>query len=142
MQEVVVPVISVKKTRSGELRRVGIELRPETDRITTSQLAVLLHQTERVGDKVGAQRVRLGLYVGDELISDRPEVVFDSTSQDRRDWIQSTVVRLTQDADSHHGEAAILRAEVPVEGTAQWRVHTTAAYRLQRTFTADNDGWF
>lgn len=142
LQEIVVPVISVNKTRTGELRRVGVELRPETDRITTSQLAVLLHQTEHVGDKVGEQRVRLGLYVGDVLISDQPEIVFDSTSDDRRDWIQSVVVRLTQDADDHHGKTAILRVEVPIEGTAQWRVHTSAAYRLQRTFAADNDGWF
>jgi uncharacterized protein (TIGR02687 family) len=142
LQEIVIPVIKVNKQRSGELRRVGIELRPETDRITTSQLAVLLHQTGRVGDKVSAQRVRLGLYAGDTLISDQPEIVFDSTSEDRRDWMQNAVVRLTQDADDHHGETAILRVEVPIEGTAQWRVHTSAAYRLQRTFAADNDGWF
>ena len=142
LQEIVVPVIKVNKQRSGELRRVGIELRPETDRITTSQVAVLLHQTERVGDKVGAQRIRLGLYVGEMLISDQPEIVFDSTSEDRRDWMQNALVRLTQDADDHHGETAILRVEVPIEGTAQWRIQTSAAYRLQRTFVADNDGWF
>lgn len=65
---------------------------PETDKITTGQLAVKLLQREAVTDKIRPRQVRLGLYVGDTLISDQPILTFDSASDDQRDRYQKSVL--------------------------------------------------
>src|SRR5699024_8724902 len=96
---IVVPVITVNKNRKSDVRPVNVDLMPETDKITTGQLAVKLLQREAVTDKIQPRQVRLGLYVGETLISDQPVLTFDSASDDQRDRSQRAVAYLTEDAD-------------------------------------------
>jgi uncharacterized protein (TIGR02687 family) len=52
LQEIVVPVVTVNKKRKSDIRPVNVDLMPETDKITTGQLAVKLLQREAVTDKI------------------------------------------------------------------------------------------
>ena len=137
LQEIVVPVLTVNKKRKSDIRPVNVDLMPETDKITTGQLAVKLLQREAVTDKIQPRQVRLGLYVGDTLISDQPILIFDSASDDQRDRYRKAVLYLTQDADEHNNKPAELRLEEPIPNTTQWRFFSKGNYTIKRSFTTD-----
>ena len=139
LQEIVVPVIAVNKKRKSDVRTVAVDLMPETDKITTGQLAVKLVQREAVTDKIQPLRVRLGLYVGDVLISDQPILTFDSTSDNQHDHYQSATLYLTQDADEYNRRSVELRLDERIPNTTRWRTFSTANYTLRRSFTTDFD---
>ena len=139
LQEIVVPVVSVNKKRKSDIRPVTVDLMPETDKITTGQLAVKLLQREPVTDKIQPRQVRLGLYVGETLISDQPVLTFESTSDDQRDRYQKAVLYLTQDADEHNNRPVELRLEEPIPNTTQWRSFSKGNYTIKRSFTTDFD---
>lgn len=139
LQEIVVPVVTVNKKRKSDIRLVNVDLMPETDKITTGQLAVRLLQREPVTDKVQPRRVRLGLYVGDTLISDQPNLTFDSPSEDQRQRYQSATLYLTQDADDFNNHPVELRLEEPIPNTTQWKPFSKGHYTIKRSFTTDFD---
>ncbi|MEV0795475.1 BREX-1 system phosphatase PglZ type A [Kribbella sp. NPDC050459] len=139
LQEIVVPVITVNKKRKSDVRSVNVDLMPETDKITTGQLAVKLLQREAVTDKVQPRQVRLGLYVGDTLISDQPILTFDSASDDQRERYQSATLYLTQDADEFNNRPVELRLEEPIPNTTQWKSFSKGNYTIKRSFTTDFD---
>ncbi len=139
LQEIVVPVVTVNKKRKSDIRPVEVDLMPETDKITTGQLAVKLLQREAVTNKVQSRQVRLGLYVGETLISDQPVLVFDSASDDPRERYQSATLYLTQDADDFNNRAVELRLKEPIPNTNQWKVFSKATYTIKRSFTTDFD---
>lgn len=139
LQEIVVPVITVNKKRKSDIRPVNVDLMPETDKITTGQLAVKLLQREAVTDKIQPRQVRLGLYVGDTPISDQPILTFDSTSDDQRERYQSATLYLTQDADDFNDCTVELRLEEPIPNTTQWKVFSRGTYTIKRSFTTDFD---
>ena len=139
LQEIVVPVVTVNKRRKGDVRRVNVDLMPETDKITTGQLAVRLLQREPVAEKIQPRQVRLGLYVGDTLISDQPILNFDSAAEDQRQRYQSTTLYLTQDADDFNNRPVELRLEEPIPNTTQWKSFSKGNYTIKRSFTTDFD---
>lgn len=139
LQEIVVPVVTVNKRRKSDIRPVNVDLMPETDKITTGQLAVKLLQREAVTDKVRPRQIRLGLYVGDTLISDQPVLTFDSASDDQRDRYQKAVLYLTQDADQYNNRPVELRLEEPIPNTTQWKTLSKGNYTIKRSFTTDFD---
>lgn len=139
LQEVVVPVLTVNKKRKSDTRPVNVEVLPETDKITTGQLVVKLFQSEPVGEKVQARTLRAGLYVGETLISNQPELLFDQPSDDKRDRYQSARMLLSQDANEFNNRTVEFRLEEQIPNTTQWRVYQRAQYLLKRSFTSDFD---
>lgn len=139
LQEIVVPVITVNKKRKSDVRPVNVDLMQETDKITTGQLAVKLLQREAVTDKIQPRQVRLGLYVGDTLVSDQPVLTFDSASDDQRDRYQKAVLYLSQDADQYNNRPVELRLEEPIPNTTQWKSFSKGHYKINRSFTTDFD---
>jgi uncharacterized protein (TIGR02687 family) len=139
LQEIVVPVVTVNKKRKSDVRQVNVDVMPETDKITTGQLAVKLLQRDSVTDKIQSRQVRLGLYVGDTLISDQPMVNFDSASEDQRDRYQSVILSLTSDADDFNGHPVELRLDEQITNTNQWKTFSKANYTIKRSFTTDFD---
>lgn len=139
LQEIVVPVVTVNKKRKSDIRSVNVDLMPETDKITTGQLAVKLLQRDAVTDKIQSRQVRLGLYVGETLISDQPVLTFDSVSDDQRDRYQRAVLYLTQDADQYNNRPVELRLEEPIPNTTQWKSFSKGNYTIKRSFTTDFD---
>ncbi|MDZ8172437.1 BREX-1 system phosphatase PglZ type A [Microbacterium xanthum] len=139
LQEIVVPVVTVNKKRKSDIRPVNVDLMPETDKITTGQLAVKLLQREPVTDKIQPRQVRLGLYVGETVISDQPVLTFDSAADDQRDRYQKAVLYLTPDADEYNNRPVELRLEEPIPNTTQWKSFSKGNYTIKRSFTTDFD---
>lgn len=139
LQEIVVPVITVNKKRRSDIRPVEVDLMPETDKITTGQLAVKLLQREAVTDKIQPRQVRLGIYAGETPISDQPVLIFNSSSTDQRERYQSVTLYLSQDADDVNNRAVELRLEERIPNTNQWKTFSKANYTIKRSFMTDFD---
>ena len=139
LQEIVVPVLAVNKKRKSDTRLVNVEVWPESDKITTGQVAVRLFQSEPVSDKVQPRTLRAGLYVGETLISNLVNLTFDQTSDDKRDRYQSARMLLSQDANDYNNRAVEFRLEERIPNTNQWRAYAKATYTLKRSFTSDFD---
>ena len=146
LQEVkeVVPVLVVNKKRKSDIRPVTVEVWPESNKITTGQVAaVRLFQSEPVSDKVQRHaRSVPACNVGDTLISSnprRPDFRPDS-STDKRDRYQSGArMLLSQDADNYNNRAVEFRLEEQIPNTSQWRVYARAPYTLKLSFTSEFD---
>ena len=141
LQEVVVPVLAINKKRKSDTRHVNVTVLPDTDKITTGQLVVKLFQSEPVSDKIQPRVLRVGLYVGETLISNdpQPELIFNSTSREQRDRYQSVQLLLNQDADDFNNRTVEFRLEERIPNTNQWRPYEKALYTLKRSFTSDFD---
>lgn len=139
LQEIVVPVLAVKKKRKSDTRLVNVEVWPESDKITTGQVVVRLFQTEPVSDKVQPRTLRAGLYVGETLISNLVNLTFDQTSADKRDRYQRAQMLLSQESSDYNNRAVEFRLEEQIPNTNQWRGFTKAVYTLKRSFASDFD---
>ncbi|MCI1675771.1 MAG: BREX-1 system phosphatase PglZ type A [Ancrocorticia sp.] len=139
LQEVVIPVVAVNKKRKSDVREVNVEVLPETDKITTGQLVVKLYQSEPVNEKVQPRTLRAGLYAGETLISNQPELTFDQASDDVRDRYQNAKILLGKEADAFNNHQVEFRLEERIPNTTNWRVYQRASYMLRRSFTTDFD---
>lgn len=139
LQEIVVPVLTINKKRKSDTRLVNVEVRPETDKITTGQLVVKLFQTEPISEKVHPRTLRAGIYAGNTLISNQPGLIFDQASGDIRDRHQSVRMLLSQDANNFNDHPVEFRLEEQIPGTTQWRIYLRNPYLLKRSFTSDFD---
>lgn len=139
LQEIVVPVLTINKKRKSDIRKVSVQILPETDKITTGQLVVKLYQNESVSDKIQPRTLRAGLYVGETLISDQRELIFNQQSQDTRDRYQNVQMLLVQDDEAFNNQTVEFRLEEQIPNTTQWQVYQRAQYTLRRSFSTDFD---
>jgi len=140
LQEIVVPVVQINKKRSDTINPVNVDIHPESDRITTGQVVIKLYQSKRVEPTRPARRLRAGLYFNDKLISNEPELVFDSPSAEGRDRFQTVTLLLSKDADAANGHTVQFRLSEPTDSADYWKPYKTAPYLVKRAFTND-DGW-
>jgi uncharacterized protein (TIGR02687 family) len=139
LQEIVVPVLIINKKRKSDLRPVNVEIFPETDKITTGQIVVKLHQTEPVSDKVQPRSLRAGIYIGEVLLSNQVLMTFDQISTDARDRYQEAHLYLGPAAEEFNGQSVEFRLEEKVDNTNHWKVMSKVPYALKRSFTSDFD---
>lgn len=141
LQEVVVPVLAINKTRESDVRLVDIEvLKRQNSLITSGQLGIMLYQSEPVTDKVQPRVVRLGLYTKEgELISDTREINFDIRSDNARDREERVQLLLAHEADNYNGMDVLLKLEEKVLGTSKYKEYQSFTYTIRRSFTRDFD---
>ncbi|MFC9773621.1 MULTISPECIES: BREX-1 system phosphatase PglZ type A [unclassified Pseudarthrobacter] len=139
LQEIVVPVVVIKKGRFTTVEPVNVDIHPESDKVTTGQIVVKLYQSVQVEPQRTARRLRAGLYFGEQLISDEQEMVFDSESPEGRDRFQSVRLLLSKDADAANNQGVEFRLLEPIEGTDQWKKYKSVPYTIKRSFTTDFD---
>ena len=141
LQEVVVPVIKIKKKRQSDTSTVEVEIiRSGSSVITSGQLSVTLYQAEQVTDKVQPRRIRIGIYTESrKLISDLHELVLDLTSENPREREMKLRFLLTQEADEANGQEVRLILEEPISGTVKFKDYKSLSYTLRRSFTSDFD---
>jgi len=141
LQEIVVPVISVNYTDSGKssVRPVPVKIQQKSPNITTGILAVEVHQSEPITDKVQARELRAGIYLpnDDKPLSNQVMLKFNSESPDPRERYVPARLALSSDADPYNGKDVEFRLDEQIPNTSQWRVVEKAVYRLKRSFQAD-----
>jgi len=141
LQEIVIPVIQIRKRRAADVSAVDVDLLPQTTSvISTGQLALVFYQTAPITEKVQARKLRIGLYAGDgELISDSHEITFDLLSENPRERELKLRLVLSKIADAYNQQQVVLKMEEVVAGTTHYQEYKTAPFTLRRSFTSDFD---
>ena len=97
-QEVVVPVVRVHHKRGAEaektkVKTVGVSILGTNFKVTTNRHVFNLIQTEAVSERVKTVTLRVGVYEGNDPVTNVETVTFDSTSKDMNEWKRT--IRLT-----------------------------------------------
>ena len=137
LQEVVIPILTVTKSRESDVEAVEVEILVGDSRvITTSQLGVRLYQSEPVNDKLQSRELKVGIYSLDgDLLSDEQTLVFDSTSVDTRDRERSIRLLLNRKADDFNNQEVVLKLSERHKNTSAFKDYRTVRYTLRRRQT-------
>jgi uncharacterized protein (TIGR02687 family) len=139
LQEIVIPVIQIRKRRAADVSAVEVDLLPPTTSvISTGQLALVFYQTAPITEKVQARKLRIGLYAGDgELISDSHEITFDLLSENPRERELKLRLVLSKIADEYNQQQVMLKMEELEAGSNHFKDYKTVPFTLRRSFTSD-----
>jgi len=99
LQEVVVPVITVEQVRGEEKEKtrektVGVQVLGQEHRITTGKHRFEIIQTDAVSDRIKSVTYKIGIYAGNEPVSDIQILTFDSVSPEMADRKKEVVLTL------------------------------------------------
>ena len=99
-QEIAVPVIRVQhvkdsgKAAKTKTRTVGVSVLGSNFKVTTNRHRFQLIQTEPVGERVKPITLKVGIYDGDDPVTNVETVTFDSTSTDMNQWKKTVSLTL------------------------------------------------
>ncbi len=142
LQEVVVPVIRLKKERKDESRPVEAELLRVPAKITMGKLSFGLFQLEPVEPRKRLPlQLRIGLYAKADgaLLCAHRTVLLDSAASEAREREQQVVLELSNAAEKYNNQTLELRLEQLLEGVSQPQAYKTVELKLQRPFGSDFD---
>ncbi len=141
LQEIVIPVITVNKTRQSDTSLVDVEILPGTSSsITSGQLTVTMYQVVPVTEKTKPRTLRAGIYSrSGDLISDSHDLVFDQPSDHSREREQHVQFMLTAEADKFNRQDVELRLEERHASTSHYKPYKSVRYAMNRSFMSDFD---
>lgn len=141
LQEVVIPVLTVTKSRQSDIANVEVDVIEGASRtISTNQLSIRLYQTEAVTEKRHPRTLRIGFYSGEgELLSDQHTLTFDSASENPREREHAIRLLFSKAADAYNQKHIFLKLEEPHAGTSHFKEYKTIQYLLRRSLGADFD---
>jgi len=137
LQEVVLPVITVEQVRGQEKEKtrektVGVQVLGQDHRVTTGRHRFEIIQTDAVSDRVKAITYKIGLYAGNEPVSDIQTVVFDSASQEMADRKKEVVLTLKNMAFSNETAYRLVFRDADCKSA-----DIAVPVRIDRVFTTD-----
>jgi uncharacterized protein (TIGR02687 family) len=141
LQEIVIPLLKVTKTRQDTTKQVDVDIIKSTDKITTNILAVSFLQTDLVSEKVLPRQIRSAIYAEDgEMLSDQFNYNFDIVEGTERMREVKHRFHLSSKASGKYKNQRVkLVLEEPVEGTSKWKTYKEYSYTLNISFTNDFD---
>ncbi|MFT6631876.1 MAG: hypothetical protein ACJAS4_001837 [Bacteriovoracaceae bacterium] len=141
LQEVITPVLFIKKKRQSDISYVGVEIiRGASSVISSGQISVTFYQNIAVTNKERPLHLRAGIYCGDILISDEHDFIFDMVSDNPRDREKKVQFILAQEANNFNNEEVKLKLFEKIKGTERFeKLYSSLSYTLRRSFTTDFD---
>ncbi len=140
LQEVVIPVVHVNKSRKDDTRRVSVDIIRMPGKLTTGQVALSLYQEEPVSSKVLPRTLSVGVHAADgRVISEVKSVTFDSKEEEPRKRETIVTVVLGKAADEHNNSMVEIRLGETLPGTSQSVVYRSQPIKLQKPFASDFD---
>jgi uncharacterized protein (TIGR02687 family) len=141
MQEIIIPLLKVIKTRQDTTKKVEVDIIKSTDKITTNILAVSFLQTELVSEKILPRPIRSKIVAEDgEVLSDVFTYRFDLTEGIERMREVKHRFQLSSKASGRYKNQRVkLILEEPVEGSSQWTEYKSYYYTLNISFANDFD---
>ncbi len=141
LQEIVIPLLKVTKTRQDTTTQVDVDIIKSTDKITTNILAVSFLQTELVTEKVLPRQIRCAIYADNgELLSDQFTYKFDITEgTERMREVKHRFQLSSKESGRFKNQRVKLVLEEPVEGSSKWKQYKEYSYTLNISFTNDFD---
>jgi len=141
LQEIVIPLLKVTKTRLDTTKQVDVDIIKSTDKITTNILAVSFLQTDLVSEKVLSRQIRSAIYSEDgEVLSDQFSYNFDiAEGAERMREVKYHFHLSSKASGTYKNQRVKLLLEEPVEGSSKWKTYKEYSYTLNISFTNDFD---
>lgn len=141
LQEIVIPLVKITKTRQDTTTQVDIDIIKSTDRITTNILAVSFIQKDTVSDQVLPRSIRAVIRAEDgEELSDQFKYNFDiEEGSERQREVKHRFQLSSKASGKYKNQRVQLVLEEPVEGTSKWKQYQEYYYTLNISFTNDFD---
>jgi uncharacterized protein (TIGR02687 family) len=140
LQEVVIPVVHINKSRSDDTGRVSIEIIRMPAKLTTSQIALSIYQEKPVTPKLLPRSLKIGVYSSDgQAISEVKAMTFDSKDEETRKREMTVALVLSKDADAHNNSTVEIRLDETLPGTNQTVTYRSYPIKLQKPFATDFD---
>ncbi len=140
LQEIVLPVLEIKKTRKSDVEQVEIAVSSPSYNITSNTFGVSFYQTNAIGDKLLSRDIKAAFYTTDNvLISDVANLKFNSREMDAAAREQRKSFVFTSDASKLNGQDVYLKLEESIEGTSHYKTYKTITYRMLIAFSSEFD---
>lgn len=140
LQEIVIPVLEVKKERASDIGRVEVDIVRSGQQITTGQVTITFLQSEPTGDKCLPRELRAGFISKTGIpISESKSLKFDSTAEDARQRERREQFVFGREAEQFNQQEVILRLDEQIAGTAQFSPYQEFTFKLRRAFESDFD---
>ena len=108
LQELVIPLISIRKKRSDDISLVEVEVM-SIPKITTNSIKISLYQKEAVSKKIQPITLKAAfLTQSGELLTQSQTITFDSEHTDSRNREKSVVFYFKENANHHNNETVTL----------------------------------
>lgn len=131
LQEITIPVLSVNKKRSSDLKYVEVVLLGSNRKITTNQISVRVYQADVVEAKVLPRELELGFYTREGLLlSEVKRQVFGSEETDTRKREHNLRFGFISEARDYEGKDVYLKMQERVPGTIQKRLYKEIPFRV------------
>ena len=138
LQEIVVPIIEVKKLRADDISRVEVDILRSGQQITTGQVTITFLQSEPAGEKCLPRELRAGFYSKTNVpISDVHALKFDSEADDARQRERREQFLFGHEAEQFNQQDVVLRLEEQVPGTSLFAPYKEISFKLRRAFESD-----
>lgn len=139
LQEMVVPLITIKKKRKDDVREVDVSSIP-LSQITTNSVMVSFYQEEAIVDKIKPLRLKMAFYTKDnKLLSTSQSFTFDSEEMYDRNRETKLKFDLKQNAGDYSGQNIKLVMKKLIEGSNEEPVYKEYEIKLQLSFVNDFD---
>jgi uncharacterized protein (TIGR02687 family) len=141
LQEIVIPLVKITKTRQDTTTQVDIDIIKSTDRITTNILAVSFIQKDLVSEQVLPRSIRAVIRAEDGVeLSDQFKYNFDiEEGSERQREVKHRFQLSSKASGKYKNQRVQLVLEEPVEGTSKWKQYQEYYYTLNISFTNDFD---
>jgi len=140
LQEVVIPVVHINKSRTDDTGRVNVELMRVPAKITTGQVSLSLFQEKPVTAKLLPRELRVGLFTKDGIpLSEIKTFMLDSRQEEARNRETNILLVLSRTADEHNNTTVEVRLEETLPGTNQSVTYKSHPIKLQKPFASDFD---
>jgi uncharacterized protein (TIGR02687 family) len=140
LQEVVIPVVHINKSRSDDTGRVSVDFSRMPSKLTTGQVAFSLFQEKPVTSKLLPKSLKIGVYALDgQAISEIKVITFDSKVDEPRKREIPIALVLSKAADPHNNSIVEIRLDEMLPGTNQTVTYRSYPIKLQKPFATDFD---
>ena len=140
LQEVVIPVVHINKSRSDDTGRVSVEIIRMPAKLTTGQVALSIYQEKPVTPKLLPRALKIGIYAPDgQAISEIKAITFDSKDEEARKREMAVALVLSKAADAHNNTTVEIRLDETLPGTNQTVTYRAYPIKLQKPFATDFD---
>ena len=139
MQEIVLPVLTVSKSRVSDVEQVEVDvLRGGSNLISTAAAVIGFIQEQPVGEKILKRELRVGFQSkSGESISEAHNLSFDSMEEDPRSRERKITFNFGKVADACNDQEIFLILEELIPGSAHYREYKRETYRFKKTFETD-----
>ena len=136
LQEIVIPCLSIKKLRVGDVRKVDVSVLSQNSVITTNQVMISFFQDEPVSEKIQGRTIKVGFFKKTgELISDTYEINFDSVETESTLREVKKTFGFIRSAENNLD--CFLKLESKIEKSNQFSTYKEHNYLLRKTFVTD-----